>query len=734
MGKKSRFKKQRQQVNGSDKDVLVQERQQQLSLVEKIARYLVIAGIYLSTLTPLILLNQFYFPFVGIKSLYFMGCAQLVFFAWLLLAILNKSYRPKWNAVLIAFLLYIVAITVSSLVGVDFSHSFWSKFERMTGLLVWLHIFAFFVALFSFFKTQKDWKNFFLASVFVSGVVALFSTLESMGVSKFNLFAKSYTDIKDNVLFVGLKSLVMADRGGLTLGNTSFLGAYLMFNLFLAIYLGFTNLKLLFAKNIKIVLQALALVVFSIGLLRFYQDYRLISDNLQVFATSSNLFGNLVIAGFGLLAFILLSVGVRFFSVGVVLIMIASLYFNEARAALGGVLVGAGAILLLWLSFSDKSEKIYKKQARSLGIIALAIFILGSLALWLVKKDLIINILNVLGKFNLQGFFYLLTGLVVGLGVWLIIGSWKVSRFVKITKNIGRAILALATIVFVVCLVLLFLPNNPIHNLFGQMGGNARFVNWSIAQQGFLERPITGWGPENYILAFPKFFNSCLFIPGECGGEIWFDRAHNIIMDNLVTAGLVGSLTYLGIFIVAFVFLALAYLKYKRVSIWEFAVFTAVLISYFLQNLTVFDMATSLMMFAVILAFIAFSVKKENTDQSGLKLVRNFPTGSLILIVGLFAICFLLFINQPIKSDGGVIKALTKEQEIASYARQLKNSNPQAQGNALTNAQEADFVNFVITKRQEELTEMKAGLNASPMGKYQIREFFAQQFETAIRE
>ncbi|PIZ89635.1 MAG: hypothetical protein COX89_00520, partial [Candidatus Nealsonbacteria bacterium CG_4_10_14_0_2_um_filter_37_10] len=52
-------------------------------------------GIYLALFTPLIMSAKFFFPFVGPKSLYFMGLVEIIFFAWLILIIYSPQYRPR---------------------------------------------------------------------------------------------------------------------------------------------------------------------------------------------------------------------------------------------------------------------------------------------------------------------------------------------------------------------------------------------------------------------------------------------------------------------------------------------------------------------------------------------------------------------------------------------------------------------------------------------------------------
>ena len=197
MGKKSREKRERQKRREMGLEAFPTEQKKEAEpFLFNIIRF----GTYLIFLTPLILATRFYFPFVGPKSLYFMGLCQVIFFVWLYLAINYKRYRPKINPILLAFVLFLIVLILSSVLGVDFSRSFWSKYERMTGLLMWLHLFGFFLVISSTFK-KYDWEKVFIVSILVSILI-------SSGI----LLTK-----------IGIKVLEFSDRGGFTLGNTSFL-------------------------------------------------------------------------------------------------------------------------------------------------------------------------------------------------------------------------------------------------------------------------------------------------------------------------------------------------------------------------------------------------------------------------------------------------------------------------------------------------------------------------------
>ncbi len=127
----------------------------------------------------------------------------------------------------------------------------------------------------------------------------------------------------------------------------------------------------------------------------------------------------------------------------------------------------------------------------------------------------------------------------------------------------------------------------------------ARFMNWGIAWEGVKERPILGWGQENYALVFDKYYNPKMYAQ-----EQWFDRVHNIIFDWLVAAGFLGLLSYLSIIGTAL------WLLWRRASSAfsnaERIILTALIAAYFACNLTVFDNITSYMLFTSILAYIAW--------------------------------------------------------------------------------------------------------------------------------
>ena len=131
----------------------------------------------------------------------------------------------------------------------------------------------------------------------------------------------------------------------------------------------------------------------------------------------------------------------------------------------------------------------------------------------------------------------------------------------------------------------------------------SRLTIWKMSWQGFKEKPVFGWGQENFNLVFNKYYEPILYKQ-----EPWFDRAHNVFFDRLTTNGIFGLLSYLGLLGVA-----LYYLWAKRrktgLSVEDSAVFGSMFLAYFFNNLFVFDNLISLILFATFLAYVSFRSK-----------------------------------------------------------------------------------------------------------------------------
>ncbi|MDC0251758.1 O-antigen ligase family protein [bacterium] len=194
-----------------------------------ILAYFVCGGIAAALFTPLIIDADHLYPFSGPKGFWFIGSVELAFAAWALLACIEEKYRPRIDMIFLGMLACIFFDIVSAFCGPDAGRSFWSSYERMSGVVMRLHLFGFFLVLASFLKSTRDWHRVFAFSTVVASVVSLPGLIFHLAPDFALIGASKFPFLQDY--------LVSALNPGSTFGNTSFMGSYLLINAFLSIYL-----------------------------------------------------------------------------------------------------------------------------------------------------------------------------------------------------------------------------------------------------------------------------------------------------------------------------------------------------------------------------------------------------------------------------------------------------------------------------------------------------------------
>lgn len=123
----------------------------------------------------------------------------------------------------------------------------------------------------------------------------------------------------------------------------------------------------------------------------------------------------------------------------------------------------------------------------------------------------------------------------------------------------------------------------------------ARVILWKdMAIPGAFERPVFGWGQENFSYVFNKYY-----VPSMYDQEQWFDRTHNEFLDWLVAGGFPAFVLYIVLFFAA----AWAIIR-SDLSAPEAGAFLGLLAAYGFSNLTVFHDLMSFVYFFLILAFL----------------------------------------------------------------------------------------------------------------------------------
>jgi hypothetical protein len=63
--------------------------------MNRILRYICIVGIFIIPFIPLIVVNSYFFPFITGKGFAFRIIVELIFGAWMILAVTDPAYRPR---------------------------------------------------------------------------------------------------------------------------------------------------------------------------------------------------------------------------------------------------------------------------------------------------------------------------------------------------------------------------------------------------------------------------------------------------------------------------------------------------------------------------------------------------------------------------------------------------------------------------------------------------------------
>ena len=180
--------------------------------IEQGLRKAVIAGIFLIPFIPLIVADFLFFPFITGKNFAFRILVELVFGAWVLLALYNPLYRPRFSWLLAAIAAFVGIVAVADIFGENPMKSIWSNFERMEGLVTLIHLFAYFLVASTVLHTEKLWNWFWNTSVGVSVFLGMYGLLQLAGKITIN-------------------------QGGVrldaTFGNATYLAVYMLFHLFI---------------------------------------------------------------------------------------------------------------------------------------------------------------------------------------------------------------------------------------------------------------------------------------------------------------------------------------------------------------------------------------------------------------------------------------------------------------------------------------------------------------------
>jgi O-antigen ligase len=205
--------------------------------------------------------------------------------------------------------------------------------------------------------------------------------------------------------------------------------------------------------------------------------------------------------------------------------------------------------------------------------------------------------------------------------------------------------------------------NRVFETSFETVKNSPRWFAWESAVESWKEKPVFGWGPNNFFYAFNKYYQPKSLEFGY--GETWFDNAHNILVNTLAVQGVVGVVTYLFMFAVAVILVIIARKK-RGLNVHVAVVSIAFLAAHLVQSITVFENPTSYLYFVFWLAMIAFVVKpavfdeknmvKNNTTSIGVN--KTIGLGGVVTTGVVFMLIVFIFNIQPARANMQTLEAL----------------------------------------------------------------------------
>ena len=173
-------------------------------------KFVAYAGVFLVLFIPLLVNDSMFFPFITGKNFTFRVLVGVAFTAWVLLAFLDREYRPRLSWIAVSGLALLIVMFFANLLGEYPVKSFWSNFERMEGYVTLVHFYLYFLVLGHILRTPRMWLYFFSTSLAVATFIAL------RGLSQ---------------------SLEGVGRVDSTLGNAAYMAIYMLFHIFILLYL-----------------------------------------------------------------------------------------------------------------------------------------------------------------------------------------------------------------------------------------------------------------------------------------------------------------------------------------------------------------------------------------------------------------------------------------------------------------------------------------------------------------
>ncbi len=205
----------------------------------------------------------------------------------------------------------------------------------------------------------------------------------------------------------------------------------------------------------------------------------------------------------------------------------------------------------------------------------------------------------------------LIVGILAALAWYAVFGTGESRKWRAISGGIVGFIVIIGMIFFLTRSAPIYQKNYTLSRLasisWSNTGDQARQYIWPIALKGIAERPILGWGQEDFNYVFNAGYDPAMY-----GQEQWFDRAHDSYLDWAIASGIVGLMAYLALYV-----LFLLAVWRSALDVPEKSVLIGLIAGYAVFNIFTFDTLASYVFFFALLAY-ANSLKGRNFPRDRL--------------------------------------------------------------------------------------------------------------------
>jgi O-antigen ligase/tetratricopeptide (TPR) repeat protein len=185
--------------------------------IKEILYRIVRIGIVVVFLTPLILgpfgLNMSEYP----KAVFFRSVIEIIFAFYVFLILLDPNCIPKKSPLLFFVILFDAILLVAGFFGINFYRSFFGEMQRGEGIILYLHLLAFFVMAIGIFRKRQEWLWLLKSAAIISGIEAIAGVFQQLKIFKFY-----------NVESIRLSG---------TLSNPDLFGSFMTLSIFLTVFL-----------------------------------------------------------------------------------------------------------------------------------------------------------------------------------------------------------------------------------------------------------------------------------------------------------------------------------------------------------------------------------------------------------------------------------------------------------------------------------------------------------------